>query len=146
MTTCNPYFFIAESYFTMKIPQSGIRPARCVLCQYNVKLCTNHLWMKMLSFLFVRACAMLHMLYLSCGIPFLFGLLIIFPVLVWLSRVGVIKDNTGNISSFLRSSLFSMASSILTLSSFLRLSLFLRSSKFLRLSLFFRSSSFFSPC
>ena len=61
----------------------------------NVKFCTSHLCMKMSSFLFVRAWAMLRILYLSCGVPFpvwtpdnISGLI---SVVLWLLRWEVIK-------------------------------------------------------
>ena len=62
-----------------------------------VKLCTSHLCMKLLSFLFVHTWAMPHILYLSCGIPFpvwtpgiISGLT---SVMAWLSWGEVIKKN-----------------------------------------------------
>ena len=82
------------------IPQSWICPAPCVLwlppLQYKyVKICLSRLYMKMLSFLFVRAWARPCTLYVSCGIPFpvltsdkISGLS---SVVVWLSRWEVIK-------------------------------------------------------
>ena len=70
-----------------KIPQSTICQPLCVLCIY----------MKMLSFLFLRAWAMPHVLHLSCGIPFPVktpGIISrLTSVKVWLSRWEVIKKN-----------------------------------------------------
>ena len=66
-----------------------------------VKLRTSRLCMKMSSFLFVRALAMPHILYLSCGVLFpvwtpynISGLI---SVALCLSRWEVIKKNSGNI-------------------------------------------------
>merc|ERR1711954_548160 len=82
----------------------------CPNSNIYVKLCTSRLCMKMLSFLFVCAWAMPRILYLSCGVPFpvwtpdnISGLI---TVVLWLSRLEVIKKIAGIILLRGRANLF----------------------------------------
>ena len=66
--------FLPKKYRKAEYVQRRVRFVNVqVPCPHSiiyVKFCTCRLCMKMLSFLFVRACAMPRILFLSCGIPF----------------------------------------------------------------------------